>query len=167
MTAWLAYPILALLVALQTSLVPQFAVAGAQPQLVLAWVVCWAVVRGRGEAVPWAIFSGLLLDLLSQQPVGAHLLAFTAVAFLADLGHRFMHGSTILFAASATLMASLVYGGTLLLLSPGGRQLDLMAMFLNQVVPGAVFNLAVAFPLFLILRGLDRRFPVPVAPELW
>jgi rod shape-determining protein MreD len=166
-SGWIAYPILALLVALQTSLVPQLAVGDAHPELVLTWVICWAVVRGRGEAVPWAIFSGLLLDLLSQQPMGAHLLALTLVAFLADLGHRVMHGSTVLFAASATLMASLVYGGILLLLAPGARQLDLPAAFLRLVVPSAAYNLALSFPVLLILRGLDRRFPVPVAPELW
>jgi len=167
MSAWLAYPVLFLLVAMQTSLMPELAVGPAHPQLVLTWVVCWAVVRGRGEALPWAVFAGLLLDLLSQQPFGAHLLALTAVAFLADLGHRVMRGSTVLFAAAATLTGSLLYGGILLLLLPGAQRLDLAGLFLSTIVPGAVYNLLLAFPLLFILRGLDRRFPVPVAPELW
>ena len=101
MSLWLAIPVLAVLAVMQTSMVPHIAVGAARPGLVMTWVVCWAVVRGRGEAMPWAIFGGLLLDVLSQLPFGAHLLALTAVTYVADLGHRVMQGSTALFAAAA------------------------------------------------------------------
>ena len=165
MTAWLAYPVLALLVTLQTSLMPQLEVGSAIPELVLTWIVCWAVVRGRGESLPWAVFGGLLLDLLSASPMGVHLLVLTVVAFVADFGHKVMQGSTALFAIAATFLGSLAYGAALVLLTPASGHGDFPTVFLGGVLPAAVYNTVLAIPIFFILRALDRRFPVPVKPE--
>ena len=166
MSLWVAFPVVALLAVLQTSLVPRLTVGAARPQLVMTWIVCWAVVRGRGEAMSWAIFGGLLLDLLSQMPPGAHLLAMVAVTFLADLGHRVMQGSTALFALAAIFAASLAYGTILLVvLEVTGHSVQLADTVILNLLPGAVFNLAVLVPIFLVQRVLDQRFPVSVLPE--
>lgn len=166
MSPWVAFPVVALLAILQTSLVPRLTFGAARPQLVMTWIVCWAVVRGRGEAMPWAIFGGLLLDLLSQMPPGAHLLAMTAVTFLADLGHKVMQGSTVLFAMAAVFAASLAYGIVLVgVLAVSGHSVQVADTVILNVLPGAVFNLAVLIPIFLVQRALDRRFPVSVLPE--
>jgi rod shape-determining protein MreD len=164
-TAWITYPSLFLMVALQTSLAPQLEIGRARPELVLCWVVCWAVVRGRGEAVAWAIAGGVLLDLTSQLPLGSHVLALALVAFLADLGHTFLRGSTLLFALVATFVGSLVYGGVLVLFVTGVVRHEVVATMLGQVLPGAVYSVVAVIPMFFLLRTLDRRFPVPVAPE--
>lgn len=165
MSAWFWFPVLVVLTILQTSLVPALQLGPATPQLVLTWVVCWAVIRGRGEAVPWAVAGGLVLDLVSQMPPGAHLLALTAVTFLADLGHRVMQGSTFLFAAAAVFAGSLLYGLVLLaVLAVTGRHPDIATATVLEVMPGALYNLAVLVPVFFIQRALDRRFPVSVLP---
>jgi rod shape-determining protein MreD len=164
-SAWFWFPMLVLLTVTQTSLVPALEVGPATPQLVLTWVVCWAVIRGRGEALPWAVAGGLILDLVSQMPPGAHLLALTTVTFLADLGHRVMQGSTFLFAAAAVFAGSLLYGLILLaVLAIAGRHPDIATATVLGVMPGALYNLAVLVPLFFIQRALDRRFPVSVLP---
>ncbi|MFN2465650.1 MAG: rod shape-determining protein MreD [Candidatus Dormibacteria bacterium] len=158
-------PILVLISLMQTSLVPGMEVGPAAPQLVLVWVLCWAVIRGRSEAMPWAIAGGLALDLLSQMPPGAHLLALTIVTYLADLGHRVMQGSTALFAGAAIFAGSLVYGLILLgALAVAGRRPDIASATVLGVVPGALYNLVALVPIFLVLRGVDRRFPVSVLP---
>jgi rod shape-determining protein MreD len=163
---WVAFPVVALLAVLQTSLVPRITLGAARPQLVMTWIVCWAVVRGRGEAMSWAIFGGLLLDLLSQMPPGAHLLAMTAVTFLADLGHKVMTGSTALFALAAVFAASLAYGMILVgVLALTGHSVQVADTVILNLLPGAVFNLAVLVPIFVVQRALDQRFPVSVLPE--
>jgi rod shape-determining protein MreD len=157
---------IAVLVAMQTSLVPSLEVGPARPQLLLVWVVCWAVVRGRGEALPWAVFGGLVLDLLSQMPPGTHLLALVLVTFGADLGHRVMQGSTALFAAAAVLAASVLYGLILVLvLLVTGHPTSLVDTMVGDILPGAAYNLVVLVPVFLIQRQVDRRYPVSVLPE--
>ena len=166
MTTWIAFPLIALLVLLQTSLVPAIEVGPARPELVMVWVVSWAVVRGRGEAMPWAIFGGLALDALSQMPPGSHLLALTAVTFLADLGHRVMQGSTALFAGAAVLAGSLLYGLVLLVvLLATGHPVSFADSVVTDLLPGAIYNLAVLVPVFLVQRAIDNRFPVSVLPE--
>jgi rod shape-determining protein MreD len=114
----------------------------------------------------WAIVGGLLLDLLSQLPPGAHLLGLTVVAFIADLGHAVMQGSTALFAGAAVFAASLLYGIVLVLvLAATGHPLPLADTIVLNVFPGALYNLAVLVPMFLIQRAYDRRFPVSVLPS--
>jgi len=165
MSAWFWLPVLGLLVVMQTSLVPGLRVGSAQPELVLVWVLCWAVIRGRGEALPWAVVAGLLLDALSQLPPGSHLLAMVLVTYLADLGHRVMQGSTALFAAAAVFAGALVYGLTLLgVLALTGHRPDIAAETVLGVLPGALYNLLALVPVFLFQRGVDRRFPVSVVP---
>ncbi|MEA2645909.1 MAG: hypothetical protein QOE92_992 [Chloroflexota bacterium] len=166
MTPWLALPILGLLAAMQTSLVPGLEVGPARPHLLLVWVVCWAVVRGRGEAMPWAIVGGLLLDALSQMPPGAHLLALVVVVFVADLGHRVMQGSTALYAAAAVLAATLAYGLLLMaVLAVTGHPVTLVDTVILDLLPGAAYNMVLLVPVFLLQRAIDRRFPTSVLPE--
>ena len=165
MTAWLWLPVLVLLGLVQTSLVPGIRVGTAQPEVVLVWVVSWAVIRGRGEALPWAVAGGLILDLLSQLPPGSHLLALVLVTYLADLGHRVMQGSTALFAAAAVFAASLLYGLVLLgIMALTGHHPDIAAETVLGVLPGTLYSLALLVPVFIFQRGLDSRFPVSVLP---
>ncbi|MHB8507913.1 MAG: hypothetical protein ACYDGR_04595, partial [Candidatus Dormibacteria bacterium] len=103
----------------------------------------------------------LLLDLLSSLPFGSHLVALTVVTYIADLGHRVMQGSTALFAAAAVVLASLAYGGMLVLLAPGMRH-EMAYLMLSRVIPGAVYNLALTLLFFPLLRWVDRRFPAPI-----
>ena len=163
MTSWISFPALILLTVLQTSLAPSLEVGGARPQLLLCCVVCWAVVRGRGEAVSWAIVGGLLLDLVSRGPLGAHLLALLLVAFLADLGHSYLHGNTLLFAAVAIVLGTLIYGSVLQFVAGGAA--GLATAEVTWIMPTALYNLVAVIPVFVLLRGLDRRLPVPVIPE--
>lgn len=166
MSLWAVAPLLGLFTAMQTSLVGGIAVGPARPQLIVVWVVCWAVVRGRGEAMPWAILGGLLLDLVSAGPPGAHLLALALVTYAADLGHRFMQGSTILFAAVAVLAGSVAYGGVIVGINAlVGSGVDPAGTLVAQVLPAAAYNLVLLVPIFYIQRRVDRRFPANVLPE--
>jgi rod shape-determining protein MreD len=166
LSSWVAFPLIAILAAMQTSLVPAIAAGPARPQLLLVWIVCWAVVRGRGEALPWAIFGGLVLDLLSQMPPGSHLLALVVVTFLADLGHRVMQGSTELFAGAAVLAASILYGLVLaVVLLATQHPISLVDVVLRDLLPGALYNLVILVPVFFLQRKIDGRFPVSVIPE--
>jgi rod shape-determining protein MreD len=116
--------------------------------------------------MPWAIFGGLVLDLLSQMPPGTHLLALAAVTFLADLGHRVMQGSTALFAGAAVLASSILYGLILVgVLFITRQQVSLTDAVLTDILPGAAYNLVVLVPVFLLQRAVDNRFPVPVIPQ--
>ncbi|MFN2464362.1 MAG: rod shape-determining protein MreD [Candidatus Dormibacteria bacterium] len=165
MSPWFWFPLVVVLSLLQTSLVPGIRVAGAQPELLLVWILCWAVIRGRGEALPWALVGGLVLDLLSQLPPGSHLLALSLVTYLADLGHRVMHGSTALFAGAAVFAGSLLYGLVLLgALVLTGRHPDVASEVVLGVLPGTFYSLVLLAPVFFVQRGLDNRFPVSVLP---
>jgi rod shape-determining protein MreD len=163
---WLSLPLLALLALAQASLVPSLDVGGARADLMLVFVVGWAVVRGEGEALPLAILGGLLLDLVSTLPPGAHVVALSVVAFGTDLGHRFLRGGSNLFAAIAVVVASVVFDACLAAFAGFGADraawLDAMTA---RVLPGALYNLVLMVPALALLRAWDRRFPRPMVPE--
>jgi rod shape-determining protein MreD len=166
MSNWVAFAIVILLALAQTSLVPSIEIGPARPQLVLVWVVCWAVVRGRGEAMASAIVGGLALDLLSQMPPGAHLLALALVTFLADLGHKVMQGSTALFAGAAVFAASILYGLVLVaIMVTRVHPVNVPDAVILDILPGAAYNLVLLAPVFLLQRAIHTRFPVPILPE--
>ena len=165
MTPWISLPAIALLTGIQMSLVPALDLGPGGPQLVLCWVVGWAVVRGRGEALPWAIFAGLLLDLLSSLPPGVHLLALAAATYLVDTGRRLIGGSPLVFGAVAIVAATALYDLLVVLLLGLAGTRGGLAGLTGPALLGGLYNLLLMFPVVGILTVLDHRFPVPVAPE--
>ncbi len=72
-----------LLAALGASAMPYVKVLGVTPDLLLIFAVCWAMVRGQGEAM-WVVpMTGLLRDLSSSDPLGTSVLALSPIVLLA------------------------------------------------------------------------------------
>src|SRR5687767_11200950 len=55
---------------------------------VLVAVVSWTLIRGLNAGLRWAAYGGVMLDLLSPLPIGAHLFALlvavTIIAVMTD-----------------------------------------------------------------------------------
>ena len=60
---------------LQASVVPFLAVGAARPNLVVLVAASWSIAATPAEAVWWAFWGGLAVDLLSGGPLGASALA--------------------------------------------------------------------------------------------
>lgn len=79
MSPWLyfAIPVVVLLVVLQSVFVSYLQILGVTIQIVPAFVIAWALLKGRGSAdtVAFAFLAGLLVDILSISPMGLTSLA--------------------------------------------------------------------------------------------
>jgi len=75
-TILLAY----LVIAIQSGLAPFIAVRDATPNLMLAVVIFIALYAPREAALIGVYVLGLMQDVLSQEPLGAHALVYAAVA---------------------------------------------------------------------------------------
>ena len=53
----------------------------------------------------------------------------------------------------------------MLVIKATGHPIDLVETTILNLLPGALYNLAVLVPIFAVQRALDRRFPVSVLPE--
>lgn len=124
---------------------------------VLVVVVGWTLVRGLAPGLRWALYGGLVLDLLSPLPIGAHLLALLlAVTTVAILTDGFPRDNRLMPTASV-LVASLLYAACLGgVMAATGRPIAWGRYPLTVVAPEALANGAVALPVFLLLTRFHR-----------
>ncbi|MGC8827549.1 MAG: rod shape-determining protein MreD [Anaerolineae bacterium] len=159
MSPWyyLLVPALILLGITQSALVPFLRIAGLHPDLILILVAIWSLLRGYREGTIWALVCGLVLDMLSGMPFGAHTLALLAVSLLMHAVRRRVYrlsfGAVLLLVALATL----IYHGAVMFAAwaaagesfPGG-------LVARVILPAALLNAAVAAVVFWPLRWLHQ-----------
>ncbi|HEX9093144.1 MAG TPA: rod shape-determining protein MreD [Coriobacteriia bacterium] len=151
---------LALLVAviLQVALAPQIALFGVVPNLIFLVVVTLALVEGPVAGCAAGFAGGLLFDLLGSSVVGPYALVFCVVGYLAGLltanmfAESWLLPVTVVFVAG--LGAELAYGGIMAVLDVG---LPFWTAFLRLMLPGAVYNTALAVLLYPVLARVLRQ----------
>lgn len=83
---YLSLPIMALLMVIQSAILPRFPIFVMVPQLELLAALAWGLLRGPNEGVVWAFVGGVLFDLFSTGPMGATplalMIAVLAVSFV-------------------------------------------------------------------------------------
>jgi rod shape-determining protein MreD len=143
---------------LQSVLLSQIDVLGAQPELLLLVVLIWAVVRNADEGVMWGFAGGLILDLLSGGPLGGTSLALVAAAFLAGQPWGQGLGSPVLRLLLLALASTAIYHLILLItLSWTGHAVDWGFALLRIAGPSILFNTVLAPFLRQPLIWLERK----------
>lgn len=157
---WVIGGVILLAAILQASLAPHLKILGVVPNLFLLVVVTLALVEGPVAGCVAGFAAGLTLDLLGTGPLGAWPLVLTVVGYLAGMlqSNLFAEGwllpVTAVFVAGVT--AELSYALLLSILGVGG---DLVAEILRLVLPGAVYNTALAvlaYPWLARVLSQDR-----------
>lgn len=140
----------------QVSFFPAINALGVSPNLVLVLVLVWSGTRGVPEGLVWVFALGLLLDLLTLDPLGAHGLALVPVALIGGLTRRRLFHSGVIIPMVAVVGATLAYQlvGLLVAALTGPH-----APFGGSVTAGmltALLNLVVVPPLYLAMHVLER-----------
>ncbi len=152
MTYYIALPLLVLLAAAEASVLPLFRVSGVQPNVVLVLLVAWLMVRGANEAFVLNPAGGLLLGLVDAAPLGTALLALAPLAVLHELRGARLRESGLALTLLFTLVATVVYHLTyLLLFTVQGESGSWPAALLRVVLPSAVLNGFVVLPLYVFI----------------
>jgi rod shape-determining protein MreD len=151
-------PLLLLLALLQVTLMPQLAVAQAQPDVVLAAVVCWALLRGPSAGALSGFLAGIALDLLSGAPFGVHTFVTTLV------GAAFVPSERSMLLPSVALFCTIIQQAVYVwLLRAAGWPLQWSRVLLDVVLPAALLNLVLTALLYPLVSLLYRRI-VPEEP---
>lgn len=142
---------------LQAGLAPYISIGGVTPNFLLLVVITAALTSGPTAGASSGFAAGLLFDLLGTGPVGPMALVLTVTGFLAGMLHEQMFAEgwllplTVLFFAS--LAAEVAYGLMLMLL---GTQMSFGRTLLTTMLPGAVYNTALALLIYPWLARLLR-----------
>jgi rod shape-determining protein MreD len=142
----------------ELTVTPYLRVGDAQPHLVFVLAVVWTVAVGVDSGLVWAFVGGLVLDTLAQRPLGT-----TAFALLVVVGATAVLGRTLarirpVVAIIATLLLSLVYSMTLILLFSVLRPPLALSDPLRIVAPGVLYDVIVAAVLGPLAVSIRDRF---------
>jgi rod shape-determining protein MreD len=143
---------------LQAGLAPYLAIGGVVPNFLLLVVVTLALVEGPVAGSSAGFACGLIFDLLGSGPVGPMVLVLAVTGYLAGMLQETMFPEgwllpmTVLGAAA--LGAELAYGLTLDLVGSGG---PFLLTFMTKMLPGAVYNVALALLVYPWLARILRR----------
>lgn len=158
----LGVPTLALLAALEASVLRRFPLLDGGPDLILLAVVSWALTGQRRQAMTLGLLGGILLNLLSGFPVGSSSIALILVAFLVSLTEGRFWEAHFLMPLAAVLMASVIYHsvplGLLLIL---GRSPDWPYALSRVMLPSVFLNLVLALPVTQALTSLEETLYPP------
>jgi rod shape-determining protein MreD len=144
-------------VVLTISLTPYVKVLGVTPDLLLIFVACWAMIRGRAEALLIVPMGGLLRDLATSDPVGTSTLALMPVVFLASLRDLRPVESDFLPAVAVVATASFAYAiVSMVVLTAVGDDVPWWTAMLRVTLPAMVVN-----PLFAVIIYAPMRWLTP------
>jgi hypothetical protein len=147
--------ILAFLLAIvQASSVDQFRIIGVAPNLMLVMLAAWLIVRGLDDVLPMIAVCGITLGFVGLQTPGLILLALLVpLALLGAVRELKIIHSEALMLIALVAIASLMYETIILaaVMATGGT-FDLRGGFVEVVLPAAVVNLAIAIPVYAVLR---------------
>jgi rod shape-determining protein MreD len=141
----------------QSSAGPDLAVAGAEPNLVLALVAARSWLSGLPGGLWVALGGGLLLDLASQGPLGVHALALLAAAGATGLLAARSDQSNAIFGALAAVPATIAYSLVVLTAAHLLHQpLPPPAVAFALVLTGAAYQAALTLALLIAVRPWAR-----------
>ncbi len=115
-TIYLVIPLMAVLVILQSTVLPNFTILGAVPQLMFVATLAWALLRGLREGLVWAFVAGLLSDLFSAGPLGVSSMAMMAAVAAAVFIQQSFPESRIIMPIVLAALATFVFWFIYLLL---------------------------------------------------
>jgi len=94
----------------QATIFPTVRVLGGMgPDLVLVLILVWSGLHGSREGMVWAFALGLLLDLLTLDPLGSNALALLPVALIGGLASRRLFHSGLIIPMLAVVAATLAH----------------------------------------------------------
>jgi hypothetical protein len=155
MTVLLAFPILGILLVLQSAIFSQIPLLQGTTDLVLLALVAWSLQRRVQTAWQWGIIGGLLVGFVSAVPFFVFIVGYLmAVGFSLLLRQRIWQVPLLaMFIATffGTLVVQLV---TLVTLRVSGTALPIGASINLIILPSILLNLLLALPFFTIFSDL-------------
>jgi cell shape-determining protein MreD len=138
---------------LQASSIEQFKILGVAPNLLLVLLVAWLVVRGLDDVLPMLFVAGLTLGLIGSQTPGLVLLALLPIAGFGVVRELHVVHSDAVLVLALVLASTVAYEMILLasVMATGGV-LDVRAAFMHAVVPATLVNVALALPVWVVMR---------------
>ncbi len=158
MGRYLSFPILVVVVVLQSTLVPIIRIGGGGPDLLLMVVLSWTMLAGLEEGLIWAMVGGILQDLVIGLPTGTTALALVILAGLTSFVFGPVGSGNLVIPpivlAVGTVLYELLLGITLAVLgrlSVMGQVADINYVLTYITLPTLMYNVILILPIFRVM----------------
>ena len=151
------FPILALAVILQSSIVSRISLLSGYADLVLIIVITWTLQEGVTTAWHWALLAGIMTAIITGLPWAVPLVGFLLAVLLAQFIQKRVWQAPLITVFTVTFICSLVsYVLTFVVLNLIGASLSTGEAFSLVILPSMLLNLLFAIPIFWLMRDLAR-----------
>jgi rod shape-determining protein MreD len=151
----IAFPLLALVVIVQSAIVSQMTLLSSYADLMLVVLAAWALKADASSAWLWAILGGIMVSFVSAMPWPVAMTGYLFVVLLAQLFKQRVWQAPLL------AMFSVIFLGTLsmdilalLMLNLLGTPLPLGDTLGLVVLPRVLLNLLFSVPVYAVVRDL-------------
>lgn len=156
---FLAIPILLIAVILQATVVPQVRLLGGGPDLIFLATLAWSINARLEEGVVWSFIGGIFQDLLSAAPTGTSVFGMLIVVFgVSGIGSQVYRIGFLLLGGSVLVGTIVKQLSMYFVLTLAGFSIDWLVTLGYVLLPTLIYNLALIWPVYWILRGIQRRF---------
>jgi rod shape-determining protein MreD len=152
--------ILIVIAFVQATMMPALWPLEVQPNVVLILLIVWTAINGIPAGVVLAAIVGVVLDVLSLDPIGMNGLALLSAVLIAGLARQRVLRSTLVLPLVLTVIAAIVQPFVLAVLGGllGAGNYPTRET-LPVLVPQAFLCAVFVPPLFVVASAFARRFP--------
>jgi rod shape-determining protein MreD len=153
----IAYPLLALVVIVQSAVISQMTLLAGYADLMLVFLAAWALKAEATSAWIWAILGGIMVSFVSGMPWPVHMTGYLFVVLLAQIFKQRVWQAPLLAMFSVIFLGTLTMDVlTLLVLSLLGTPLPLGDSLGLVVLPRVLLNLLISIPVYAVVRDLAQ-----------
>jgi rod shape-determining protein MreD len=139
----------------QSTIVSTMPLLKGTADLVMLFIVAWALQDRVTAAWQWCLIGGFLVSLYSGLPFGVFIIAYLICVAIARLLKRYIWEAPFLAMLAATFVSTIIVQlislGVRLITGAGIAILDALNLVL---LPGLLLNLILAIPIFSIMHDM-------------
>lgn len=149
----LAFPIIFILLVLQTTLFSQVTLLHGTVDLVLLWVAAWSLQKQVTSAWFWTILAAIAVAYISAIPWYVPVIVYPFITIIAKWINKRVWQSPLLMMFLVTIISSIVSNGlSYVALALTGVAIPLKTGLVQVMIPSVLINLLLALPVFAIAR---------------
>lgn len=151
----IAFPLLALVVIIQSAVVSQMPLLAGYADLMLVVLGAWALKADASSTWLWALLGGFMVSFVSGLPWLAPMAGYLFVVLLAQLFKQRVWQAPLLAMFSVIFLGTLTMDMlTILMLTFLGTPLPLGDSLGLVVLPRVLLNLLISIPVYAVVRDL-------------
>lgn len=149
----LAFPIIFILMVLQTTLFSQVTLLHGCVDLVLLWLAAWSLQKQVTSTWVWTFFAAISVAFITAVPWYVPVISYLFVTLFAKWVNKRVWQSPLLMMFLVTIVSSIVSNGlSYIALAVSGVSIPLKTGLVQVMIPSVLINLLLALPVFAIAR---------------